>query len=166
MSHTIFGTAHLGICRCICATNPDGCPLHQKPEPVAHDVSFTTEGETVIATLTPTTLTGEHLQTANDQLLAVARMQRAQIDAPDRTVCQHTGEIATLTKQRDDARDELSNMVDLTIQVGKLGDYLKHALADCDDERERADDWAEKYDAAQCRMDEMASEIRELRGEK
>ena len=121
MSHTIFGTAHLGQARCICATNPDGCPLHQSTEV---------------------------------------------IDAPDRTVCQHTGEIATLTKQRDDSRDELSNMVDLTIQVGKLGDYLKHALADRENERERADDWAEKYDAAQCRMDELAEEVRQLRGDK
>lgn len=25
-----MGTAHLGEARCICAANPEGCPLHQR----------------------------------------------------------------------------------------------------------------------------------------
>lgn len=71
------------------------------------------------------------------------------------------GQVAPI-KQRDDARAELDNMVNLTIEVGRLGTYLKHVLADRDDWREMSDDWREKYNAAQYRMDEMVAEIREL----
>jgi uncharacterized coiled-coil DUF342 family protein len=106
------------------------------------------------------------------------------IDTPDtRTVCQHTGTVLTgeglraandslattvarLTQERDDAIAERDNMIDLTIQVGRLGDYLKHAIADRDEYRERADEWRDRFEDAQCRMDEMADEIRELRGAK
>jgi hypothetical protein len=141
MTFTMFGTAHLGQARCICSSNPEGCPLHQRVLP---------------------------------------------IDAPDRSVCALTGEIADglsfpallpnaaeiakLTaerdealKQRDDAKAELDNMVDLTIEVGRLGNYLRHAIADRDEYRDRADEWRDKYEGAQCRMDEMAAEIRELK---
>lgn len=87
-----------------------------------------------------------------------------------RSVCQFTGTIAeasaaidALTTQRDDARAELDNMINLTIQVGRLGDYLRHAIADREDYREQADEWRERYHAAQCRMDEMAAELRDLK---
>jgi uncharacterized coiled-coil DUF342 family protein len=111
------------------------------------------------------------------------------IHAPDRSLCQLTGEIADglsfpapfnpapviakLTaerdqaiQQRDDARAELDNMVNLTIEVGRLGDYLRHAIADRDDFRERADEWRDRCEAAQCRMDELADELDEARGER
>jgi len=35
MGFWIMGTAHLGEARCICGTNPAGCPLHQHVEVVA-----------------------------------------------------------------------------------------------------------------------------------
>lgn len=65
-------------------------------------------------------------------------------------------------KERDDARASRDNMVDLTIEVGRLGNYLKHAVADVENLRDMYDEMSEKYQAAQCRLDEMAAEIREL----
>jgi uncharacterized coiled-coil DUF342 family protein len=82
-----------------------------------------------------------------------------------RTANENLATLDRLTRERDDARAELDNMVNLTIEVGRLGNYLQHAIADRDDFRERADEWRDRHDYAQCRMDEMAAEIAELRGE-
>jgi uncharacterized coiled-coil DUF342 family protein len=90
-----------------------------------------------------TILSAEGLQQANDQLAMVAR----------------------LTQQRDDAVDELANMVDLARQVGQLGDFLKHALADRDYHRERGDEYADSVDELRCENDELKAEVAELKRE-
>jgi hypothetical protein len=64
-------------------------------------------------------------------------------------------------RERDDAVAERDNMVNLGKEVGRLSDYLQHAIADRDDYRDQVDEWRDKYDGAQCRMDEMAAEAKE-----
>lgn len=102
-----------------------------------------------------------------------------------RAVDQHTGDVATPTslpaayqiidglvserdralKRAEDARDELDNMVNLTKQVGQLGNYLEHALADRDQAREDRDIVEHKLDAALCEVNELKAENRDLAAE-
>jgi hypothetical protein len=106
------------------------------------------------------------------------------IAPPVRIVDQHTGEIADeglvnfpalvpdaliaerdrLIRERDDAIAERDNMVNFGREVGRLSDYLRHMIADRDEFRDMYLEYRDKYEGAQCRMDEMAAEIRELHG--
>jgi hypothetical protein len=83
--------------------------------------------------------------------------QVAAFDCPERDAA---------IRERDDARAERDNMVNLTIEVGRLGTYLQHAIADREDYREQLDEMRDKYQAAQRRLDEMADELAELRAAK
>jgi chromosome segregation ATPase len=92
--------------------------------------------------------------------------------APVRRVEQFTGTIAEAsaaidraTRERDDARAELDNMVDFGREVGRLSDYLRHMIADRDEFRDMYLEFRDRYEGAQCRMDEISSECSALRAQ-
>jgi hypothetical protein len=58
-------------------------------------------------------------------------------------------------KERDDARTERDNMVDLTGEVGRLGAYLRDVLAERDDAERECGELRDQLEAARCRLDEL-----------
>jgi hypothetical protein len=107
------------------------------------------------------------------------------IAPPVRIVDQHTGEIADeglvnfpalvpdaliaerdrLIRERDDAIAERDNMVNFGREVGRLSDYLRHMIADRDEFRDMYLEFRDRYEGAQCRMDEISSECSALRAQ-
>jgi septal ring factor EnvC (AmiA/AmiB activator) len=73
-----------------------------------------------------------------------------------------------LTKDRDalvekvqEALTQRDNLVNLTIEVGQLGAYLKDVLAERDDAERECDELRDQLEAARCRLDELEGAARQ-----
>jgi hypothetical protein len=61
-------------------------------------------------------------------------------------------------KERDAARAERDNMVNLAREVGRLGGYLEDALAERDDAERECGELRDQLEAARCRIQELEEE--------
>lgn len=71
-------------------------------------------------------------------------------------------DIATLTEQRDDARAEVDNLTGLLKasgnHVANLSSGVAQYQADRDEQRERADEWQDRYQEAEIRIQELTGD--------
>jgi phage shock protein A len=60
-----------------------------------------------------------------------------------------------LVEKVQEALTQRDNLVDLTIEVGRLGAYLKDVLAERDDAERECGELREQLDSARCRLQEL-----------